>query len=71
MNDLTKDEILDKYHIRRAAGEFSDHYELVFKEGGRETPVSVYLTEQGVLDFSEEDALAHWMNVLKRGVADA
>ena len=71
MSDLTKDEILDKYHVRRAPGEYSDGYELVFKEGGKETRVALYLDEQGVFDFSEEDSMAHWMQVLKRGVSDA
>jgi hypothetical protein len=69
MSDLTKDEILRKY-IVSSDSLFDGALELHFIEGGRKTVVVVYPDSNDAVQYSEEDALAHWMNVLKRGVAD-
>jgi hypothetical protein len=64
---LTKEEILRKfYELREVTGSSYHEWYLVFAEGGREITVFEYGCRSEAEALWEDDALMHWMKVLKR-----
>jgi hypothetical protein len=60
---LSKDQVLKSFVVD-SDGE--ETWELFFREGGKSVRVAIYYTTEDAENFVEEDALAYWMNVLKR-----
>ena len=69
---MDREKILDHYSVEKA--DISDledgGFKLVFKEGGTAVVVAYYATVVDCVDFSEEDSLMHWVNILKREWSD-